>query len=192
MADANTTTTGSGSSGTIAATAVPPAAQESHSFPPFDPTTFAPQLFWLAITFIGLYVLLSRMALPRISTVLTERKNRIEGDLQEAERLKGETDTALKAYEKALSDARKRAGGIAREVRDTLKSETDAERARAGKIARDSMADAEARIAAAKAQALGNVSTIASDTASEIVRQLIGIDVPPGEVDAAVRASSTS
>ena len=191
MADTNATT-GSGSSGTTATTAAPAAAQESHNFPPFDPTTFGPQIFWLAITFIGLYVLLSRMALPRISTVLTERKNRIEGDLQEAERLKGETDTALKAYEKALSDARKKAGGIAREVRDTLKSETDAERARADKTARDSMADAEARIAAAKAKALGSVSTIASDTASEIVRQLIGIDVPPGEVDAAVRASSTS
>ncbi|MBN2752193.1 MAG: F0F1 ATP synthase subunit B', partial [Rhodospirillaceae bacterium] len=74
--------------------------------PQFDPTSFPSQLFWLATTFIALYVLMSKVALPRIGDILEERQKRISDDLDMAERLKTETEAAIAVYEKALSDAR--------------------------------------------------------------------------------------
>src|SRR6478735_8549339 len=76
-------------------------------FPPFDASTFGSQILWFAITFVVLYVLMSRVAIPQIGSILDKRRARIDGDLKEAERLKGETDKAVAAYEQALADARK-------------------------------------------------------------------------------------
>src|SRR5262245_59976427 len=95
-----------------------PASEHGRGFPPFDPATFASQLFWLALTFIVLYLLMSRVALPRIGSILKQRRNKIEGDLGEAQRLKGESDVAIAAHEKALADARGRAQALANETRD--------------------------------------------------------------------------
>src|SRR3974390_416110 len=75
-------------------------------FPPFQTETFAPQLIWLAITFVTLYVMLSRVVLPRIAGVIEGRQARIRRDLEQAERLKTETDQAIASYEAALADAR--------------------------------------------------------------------------------------
>src|SRR5690242_3383083 len=91
-------------------------------FPPFDATTFASQILWFAITFAALYVLMSRVAIPQIGSIIDKRKARIEGDLKEAERLRGETDKAVAAYEQALADARKNAHAIAEETRTSIKA----------------------------------------------------------------------
>src|SRR6185295_5936293 len=92
-------------------------------FPPLDPGTFAPQLVWLAISFGLLYVLLKRVALPRVGEVIEERADRIRRDLDQAEKLKTETARALAAYEQALAEARGRANGIVKTMRDTLTAE---------------------------------------------------------------------
>ena len=62
-------------------------ASAQHAFPPFDKQNFPSQLFWLALTFIALYLLMSRIALPRISSILDARRQRIESDLAEAQRI---------------------------------------------------------------------------------------------------------
>ena len=80
-----------------------------HKFPPLQTETYASQLLWLALTFVGLYLLMSRIALPRIGSIIADRRQRIEGDFAEAERLKRESDAALAGYEKSLADARGRA-----------------------------------------------------------------------------------
>ena len=116
---------------------------------------------------IVLYVVLSRAALPQISGIIERRKARIDGDLKEAERLKGETDKAISAYETALADARKNAHAIAEETRASIKADIDAKR----KVVEDDlskkMGEAEARITANKQDALGRVSEIAADTRPE-------------------------
>jgi F-type H+-transporting ATPase subunit b len=154
-------------------------------FPPFDATTFASQILWFAITFAALYVLMSRVALPQIGSIIDKRKARIEGDLKEAERLRGETDKAVAAYEQALADARKNAHGIAEETRSSIKSDLDAKR----KVVEDDLgrkiAEAEARITANKNEAMSRVSEIASETATALVTQLTG-DANQAEVNAAV------
>ncbi len=80
--------------------------------------TFVPQLVWLVIVFGYLYVMMSRVALPRIATVLEERRDRIADDLDQAEQFKRQTDEAIEAYEKALAEARAKAHEVAQETRD--------------------------------------------------------------------------
>jgi F-type H+-transporting ATPase subunit b len=82
---------------------------KSGGLPQLNPADFSPQLIWLAITFVVLYFILAFVALPRIGEVIEERKDRVQRDLDAAERFKTETDAALAGYEKALSDARQRA-----------------------------------------------------------------------------------
>src|SRR5947209_3881440 len=90
--------------------AITEAPSETHGgFPPFDKETFASQLFWLALTFIFLYVVMKRVALPRIGSIIEARNRRIESDLADAEALRTESDAAMTAYEKAMDDARSRA-----------------------------------------------------------------------------------
>ena len=169
-------------------TEVPAGAHAKKPFPPLDPHTFAPQLIWLALTFGTLYFLLSRVILPRIGGVIGERKAVRQRDLDEAERLKSETDKALKDYEKSLADAKGRAGTIAQTTRDKLKAEVDAERARVDKLIADTSAAAESRITTAKNNALAQVSGIAGETAEAIVAQLIGHKISRDEALAAVNA----
>lgn len=144
------------------------------AFPPFDSSTFGSQLIWLALTFGALYLLMSRIALPRIGEILEVRRDRIESDLAEAERMRQKTDEALATYEQALADARSRAQGIAEETRAKVRAELEAKR---GKVEADlakKVAEAEARIQETKAEALGNVGEIATDTAQSLVSQLLG------------------
>ena len=117
-----------------------------------DATTFPSQIFWLVIFFALLYLLMSRLALPKMAAVLAKRHKTIEGDLAKASALKNETEAAIQAYEKALADARAKAQGIAAETRAKMTAEMDAERAGARKKIGAKMAEAEARIAAAKAR----------------------------------------
>src|ERR1700726_3580722 len=78
-------------------------------FPPFEKSTFASQLVSLLIAFVALYLIVSRIALPRVGSLLDERQNAIDGDLAQAQKLKDESDSALKAYESELAAARSRA-----------------------------------------------------------------------------------
>jgi F-type H+-transporting ATPase subunit b len=149
---------------------------------------FPPQLIWLAITFIGLYLLMSRWLIPKIGTVLDARTARIEGDIAEAKRLKDETAKALADYEKALADARGKAGALAQADRDRLKAEIDAERAKVESQLASRLAAAEAQIKAEKDTALGQVHDIAGDTVEALVQELLGIKVSKDEALAAVRA----
>lgn len=151
-------------------------AGEEHSdvFPPFDPATFGPQLVWLALTFVVLYVVLSRAALPRIAGILEQRRSRIEGDLKEAERLQQETERAVTAYEAALAEARKRAHGIAEETRTSIRADIEGKRAKVEADLNSRMTEAEARIRASKDAAMANVDTIATETAVALVEQLSG------------------
>lgn len=152
------------------------AATEAHAevFPPFDPAGFGGQLFWLAVTFATLYLVMSRVALPRIGGILETRRTRIEGDLKEAERLRIETDRALAAYEDALAEARKNAHAIAEETRSSIKADIDNKRKSVEADLAQRVAEAEARIQQTKTAALGNVDAIAAETAQELVAKLAG------------------
>ena len=147
---------------------------ESGTFPPFDSSTYGAQLFWLAVTFGLLYILMSRIALPRIGEILEVRRDRIEGDLAEAERLKQMTDQAIATYEEELAEARAKAHAIADETRSKIKADMDEKRRKVEADLSRQMAEAEERITATKSEALANVDKIAAETAVALVSKLSG------------------
>jgi F-type H+-transporting ATPase subunit b len=142
-------------------------------FPPFQKDTFASQLVSLTIAFVALYLISSRLALPRVRKTIDDRQDRIEGDLAQAQKLKDDSDAALKAYETELAAARTRAQTIGNETREKL----------------NAAADAEKTIASTRAAAMSNVRGIASDAAAAIVQQLTGATPDRKLVDSAVEAS---
>lgn len=152
------------------------AADSGHKgpFPPFAPETFASQLLWLALTFIALYVVMSRLALPRVNAIFEARRQRIADDLVEADRLKRETETAIAAYEKKLADARKNAHAIAAKARDELRGKADERRKVTEEELRKRLEEAEKTISATKNAAMANVRAIAIEAAAAIVQRLIG------------------
>ncbi len=154
-------------------------------FPPFDSSNFASQILWFAITFAVLYVVMSRVAIPQIGSIIDKRKARIDGDLKEAERLKGETDKAIAAYEAALAEARRNAHSIAEETRNSIKADLDGKRKTVEDDLSKKVAEAETRINANKEEALGRVGEIAADTAAALVTQLTG-EANAADVQAAV------
>ncbi|MBN8965583.1 MAG: F0F1 ATP synthase subunit B' [Rhizobiales bacterium] len=155
-------------------------------FPPFNQETFASQLIWLAIFFVALYVIIARVAIPRIGGIVEARRDRIEGDLAEANNLKEQSSSALAAYEKSLADARGRAQALANETRDKLNAGADTARRALEADLNAKLAKAEQTIAATKTAAMGNVRSIAVDTASAIVERLTGTAPAAGAVESAV------
>jgi F-type H+-transporting ATPase subunit b len=156
------------------------------SFPPFQRETFAAQLVWLGLTFVILYVVMAKLALPRVGSILEARHNRIAGDLAEAQRLKDRSDAAMNAYEKALADARTRAQAIAAETRQQRLAESEEMRKSIEGKLDVKLAKAERTISATKTQAMTNVRGIAVEAAGAIVERLIGTLVPEQELAAAV------
>jgi len=163
-----------------------PASEHGKGFPPFDSHTFPSQLFWLALTFIALYLLMSRVALPRVGSILEDRRKHIEGDLGEAHRLKGESDAAIAAHEKALAEARGRAQALANETREKAAAAAEARRKQVDAQLGTRIADAEKSIAKTRSAAMANVHGIASDTAGAIVERLTGIAPASRDVAEAV------
>lgn len=166
------------------------AAKESGgAFPPFDTSTFASQLLWLAITFGLFYVLMAKVVLPRISSILEVRKDRISQDLDEANRLKEESDHAFAAYEQELSEAKQRAHAIGQEAKDKAKTEADGIRQKVEAELAAKLSDAEAKIGSIKAKAMGEVGSIAAETTDAIVKELIGGKVTKAEITKAISAA---
>jgi F-type H+-transporting ATPase subunit b len=158
-------------------------------FPPFQKDTFASQLVSLAIAFVALYLIVSRIALPRVGSLLDERQNKIEGDLAAAQRLKDESDAALKAYENELASARSRAQAISAETREKLNTASEAERKTLEERLSVKLGEAEKTIASTREAAMSNVRSIAADAAIAIVQRLAGVKPDRRSVNKAVDAS---
>ena len=156
------------------------------AFPPFEKQTFASQIFWLVICFVAIYLLISRIAVPRIGGILDDRAKRIENDFAEAQRDKEESEAALVAYEKALADARSRAQAIGTEIRDKVHAEAEEKRKALEAKLNGQLAEAEKAIAATKTAAMANVRGIAMDAAGAIVERLVGTRAGMPAVAAAV------
>ena len=158
-------------------------------FPPFERNTFASQLVSLLIAFVALYLIVSRIALPRVGKTIDDRQNKIEGDLAEAQKLKDESDTALRAYETELAMARSRAQAIGAENREKLNAASEAERkALEGRLSHK-LTEAEKTIASTRQKAMNNVRGIAADAAAAIVQRLTGVAPDSNSVERAVDSS---
>jgi F-type H+-transporting ATPase subunit b len=144
-------------------------------FPPFESATFASQLFWLGISFVLLYVVMAKVALPRIAAIMAARRESVERDLGAAAQLKADAEAALQAYEKTLAEARTRAQTLAGETRAKLHAEAEEARKELEAALHAKLAEAERTIADTKARAMSNVRSIAAEAAGAIVGKLTGL-----------------
>jgi F-type H+-transporting ATPase subunit b len=150
--------------------------------------TFASQIFWLVLTFVFLYVMMSRVTLPKIGRVIEERRDRIADDLGKAEDLRTQSQTAIEDYEQALADARAKAHVLAQETRDKLSAEADERKAAIEAELAVKLDAAASRIDDTKTAALASIREVASDTAGAVVERILG---EAGNDDAIAAAVNT-
>ncbi len=162
------------------------APTENVGFPPFKTQTFENQIFWLAITFTFLFVVLWRVAGPRISGAIAARKGKISGDIAQAETHRKDAEAAQAAYEAALAEAKKRAHALAEENRKRIHDEIDRAKSAAESDANRQLSEAEARILATRQSALAQVAVTAEETAIAIVARLTGENVSSADARAAL------
>jgi F-type H+-transporting ATPase subunit b len=161
------------------------------AFPPFDTSNFAPQLIWLVLIFGVLYLLMSRLALPRVATILSTRATTIGADLDAARELQAKAQSADAQNNGTLKAKKDEAQAIGREAQAKIAAEVGVLRSSAEKKFAEQIAAAEARIAAEKAQALTRVESIATAAAASIVAKLTGVQVDSATVSAAYRNAAT-
>ncbi len=157
-----------------------PASEEGPHFPPFDVTTFQPQVVWLAITFVLFYVVLSRLVLPRIQRVMAEREERIAADLDEAERLHKELEGLKAAIAERLAGARARAQAVLARARDEMREKSERELAALEERLGQRIHAAEEEVARAKGEILGRIEEIAGEAVQGIFERL-GFSHPSDE-----------
>jgi len=162
--------------------------------PQLDIETYASQIFWLIVTFIVLYFLVAKIAMPRIAEVLEGRQERIEDDLDKAETLKKEAYLVKVEYEKALSSAREEAHEATRRAQDEIAKHSAEVEALANQKVATMLKDAEDRIEAARTEASSEKETVtdtleqnvARDIIGDTVKKLVGINVSPEDVNEAI------
>jgi len=150
---------------------------------------YPPQLIWLAITFVALYLIISRLALPRVGAALGARQAKLTEDLDRAEKLKAEAEATLAAYHKAIAEAR--AGSQAELKRAAADMAAEASRREAAFAAEIGARTktAEDGIAAARAAALGDLRVAAGETARALVARLSGSEPDAAAVERALTAA---
>ncbi|NKD46185.1 F0F1 ATP synthase subunit B' [Haematospirillum jordaniae] len=154
--------------------------------PQFEPSTFASQLFWLAVTFTLLYVLVSRYAIPRLGEIMEQRQRTVEDDLDRAKQLKAETETSIRAYEKALTDARSKAQDLLRQAQEEVTRQAEIRNREVSVRLAAQIRDGEDRIAKARDAALVSVRDLASVVASDAAAKLSGVAFDAERVRSAV------
>lgn len=144
-------------------------AAEKVGMPQIDFASFPNQIFWLLITLLVIYFVLTRIALPRIGSVLADRQSAITNDIAAADDLQQKSIEAEKVYNQALADARAEAGRIVAEARADIKVDLDAAIAKADAEIAAKAAESEKAIAEIRAKAMDSIVEVSWDTANEIV-----------------------
>ena len=154
--------------------------------PQLDVSTFTPQLVWLAISFIALYLLMSRLGLPRVDAIIEARRKRLGDDLARAATMKTEAEAVVAAYQRTLAEARGQAQAAIKERTDRFAVEA-AERQRqlAAALAQQTRA-AEREIGAAKERAFTEIRNVAVDVARSVTEKLTGSAAEEAKLAAAV------
>ena len=162
------------------------AAEHGGGLPQLDAATFPSQIFWLIVSFIALYWLLSRKALPRVGEILEARQTRIASDLDRAATLRAEAEEALRRHEAVVAEAQARAAARIKETQDQLAADATKRQAEVDAELSAKLTEAEARIGSARDQALAEIQGVAAEVARAAVKRLAGIEVGAQDVEATV------
>ena len=176
------------SAAALALAAASPVLAAEGGMPQLNVHDFPPQLIWLAIIFVILYVVMAKVAIPRIGGALQLRADRIKGDLDRAAALKSQTDQIVAAYEKARTDARNQAAAVARDTAAALAQKSAERQAKVGTDLAARIKSAEDGIAQARDRAMADIRNVAADIAADAAKRLVGLQVAAGDAQQAVAA----
>ena len=147
----------------------------SGGLPQFDPTWYASQAFWLVITFSILYAIFARRTLPNLSSIIENRKNHIQSDLEQAENLTSQAETVQGAYEKSLSGARERSVDMLNDIHTSMQNKKNEQTEHFRVRSENEVRGTEERLEAAKNKAMAEISDIVADVAAQAVEKIIGV-----------------
>jgi F-type H+-transporting ATPase subunit b len=162
-------------------------AASGSGMPQLDVSTFSNQIFWLIVTLVVLYYVMSRVALPRIAAVLADRRGTITSDIAAAEEYKLKAQQAEEAYNKALAEARAEAGRIVDAAKAEMQAELDVQLAKADAEIAAKAAESERRIREIRDSAMEMVSDVSKDVTTDIL-DVFGAKADKRSVTAAVNA----
>lgn len=158
--------------------------------PQLDPTHFASQIFWLVVCFGVLYLLMARIALPRVGQLLQERRDRVQNDRARAEAIHLEAQDALAAYQASLAEARAGAQAITAEAAQAAADETSQKVEALGAKLAVELSEAEARLAEQRDKAMAELRKAAREITSDAVERLTGLKPEARTVTSAVTAAA--
>jgi F-type H+-transporting ATPase subunit b len=162
-------------------------AAQAAGMPQLDFSTFPNQIFWLAVALVLIYLILSKIALPRIGGIMADRQGTITNDIAAAEEFKAKAVEAEKAYNQALIDAREHALRIVAEARIEIQKDLDKATAKADAEIAAKTAESARRIEEIRDGAVRSVEQVATETAAEIIAAL-GVTADAKSVANAVAA----
>lgn len=163
--------------------------QETHQakkagMPQLDFDTFAAQIFWLAVTFAFLYLMMARVSLPRIREVLQNRQTRITGDLKKAELLKEEAESAQADFTSVLTEAREKAAQRIGKVRAKAAEEEAKRNAKLDENFARQTKEADQRVSVVRSEAQKKLVPVAAEAARQAVKKLLKVDVNASKAQA--------
>ena len=161
-------------------------AAESGGMPQLNPEFWVSQIFWLILTFGILYLVLSKLILPKISANLEARKSQISDNIEAADKQRKESEAKLKAYDEIVSQSKTEAKNIFNQAREKALQSINAKREILDKQINEEIEKAENEINQLRKEAPSKINKIAIETASEITQKLIGTDVNRSSISAIV------
>ena len=161
-------------------------AAESGGMPQLNPEFWVSQIFWLTLTFGILYVILSKLILPKISANLELRKTQIQENIEAAEKQRESSESKLKEYETLVSKSKLEAKNIFKETREKALKDINSKREVLEKQIDDEIKKAEDEIFQLKKSAPQKINKIAIETSSEILKKLIGTEINNSSISAIV------
>ena len=161
-------------------------AAESGGMPQLDPEFWISQIFWLVLTFGFLYIVLSKLILPKISANLELRKSQIQENIEAAEKQREDSETKLKEYDQIILKSKTEANSMFNQAREKAIKDINAKRDVLDKQIDDEISKAEEEIQALRDNAPDKINKIAIDTSSELLQKLIGAEVNNSSISAIV------
>ena len=158
--------------------------------PQLEFATFASQIFWLATTFVILWIIMSRSAIPTIREVLQNRQTRISEDLRKAEKLKEEAESAEADFTSVIVNARSKASTMLSKVRDQADEEAESRNAKLDETFARHARESEHRIEVIKKEAIEQMTPVTIEVTQEILKKLINVKVDKAKVEKSIQAVS--
>ena len=161
-------------------------AAESGGMPQLNPEFWISQIFWLSLTFGILYLVLSRLILPKISANLELRKSQIQENIEAAEKQRETSESKLKEYDKIILKSKQEAKNIFKDVREKALKDIDFKKEALDKQIDEEIKKAEKEIDLLRRNAPEKINKIAIETSSELVKKLLGAEVNNSSISAIV------